>query len=215
LEVGIQKPGELGNKILSARGSPYHLINNMKKYIRLLKQMKKVVYDKSFAKQHPDLELYYIYRGINLKNGIRYDETIIPGQMLGNEFTRTKGNQNSNNFPELYTILNGQAIFLMQEADKEIVKNIVAIKANKGDYIIIGPECSIVVINPVKTELKLGNWVSEQNQNIYSELSKMNGMAYFYTKNGWIKNKNYNQIPELRFEKPLKQKPGNLDFLNG
>ena len=41
----------------------------------------------------------------------------------------------------------------------------------------------------------------------------MKGAGYFYTKRGWIKNKNYAKIPKLRIEKPLKSKPKNLDFL--
>ena len=187
----------------------------IKPQIRYLKEMVKVVYDKNFAKQHPDLELYSVYRGIRQENEIRYDETIIPGQMLSQEFTRTKGNQNSNNFAELYTILKGEAIFLMQKANKEIVQDVLAAKAQKGDYIIVPCDYAIIIINASKKELKTGNWVSQKNENIYKDLEKMQGMCYFYTKNGWIKNKNYKKIPELRFEKPLKQKPENLDFLNG
>jgi len=41
----------------------------------------------------------------------------------------------------------------------------------------------------------------------------MQGACYFYTKSGWIKNKNYKFVPKIRFEKPLKEKPKNLDFL--
>jgi len=183
------------------------------KQIRYLKEMGNVVYDKNFAKNNPVLELYYVYRGIRQENGIRYDETIIPNQMLGQEFVRTKGNQNSNNFGELYTVLEGEAIFLMQKANKEIIQDVLAVKAQKGDYIIVPADYAIIIINASKKELKTGNWVSQKNQNIYRELEKMGGMCYFYTKSGWIKNKNYKKIPELRFEKPLKQKPKNLDFL--
>jgi len=41
----------------------------------------------------------------------------------------------------------------------------------------------------------------------------MKGAGYFYTKSGWIKNKNYGKVLQLRFERPLKSKPKNLDFL--
>ena len=70
-----------------------------------------------------------------------------------------------------------------------------------------------IIINPSKKELKIANWVSVKNKNVYEELEKMKGAGYFYTKSGWIKNKNYKKVPKLRFEKPLKSMPKNLDFL--
>ena len=216
----------------------------IKPEIRHLKEMENVVYDKDFAKKNPALELYSIYRGIGQENGIRYDETIIPGQMLSQEFTRTKGNRNSNNFGELYIVLEGEAIFLMQKTvtlildrkktiQDRIVKDVLAIKAQKGDYIIVPSDYAIIIINASKKELKTGNWVSQKNENIYKELEKMGGMCYFaIAKNSnlktqiskpqlksqnsrikWVKNSNYKIVPSLRFEKPLKQKPKNLDFL--
>jgi oxalate decarboxylase/phosphoglucose isomerase-like protein (cupin superfamily) len=41
----------------------------------------------------------------------------------------------------------------------------------------------------------------------------MQGACYYYTKNGWIKNENYKNVPPLRFEESLKSEPTNLDFL--
>jgi len=185
----------------------------IKPQIRLLREMEKVVYDKDFAKANPDLELYYVYRGVKRENGIRYDVTVIPPKMLGKEFVRTKGNRNSRNFQELYTVLKGKAIFLMQKAKGKIVEDVVAVEAKKGDFVIIPPKYAVITINPTKKELKLGNWVSEKNKNIYEELEKMEGACYFYTTDGWIKNENYKRIPKLRFENPLKQKPKTLHFL--
>ena len=133
--------------------------------------------------------------------------------MLGQEFVRTKGNRNSNDFPELYTVLKGEAIFFMQKTEGEIVKDVMAVRAKKGDFVIVPAKYAVVTINPLKKELKLGNWVSEKNKNIYGELEEMGGPCYFYTTSGWIKNKNYKRIPKLRFERPLKEKPKKLDFL--
>ena len=155
-----------------------------------------------------------MYRGVSLSDSIRYDIIVLPSQMLGQEFARTKGNRNSNNFPELYTILKGQAIFLMQKSNKGIIEDVVAVKAKKGEFVIIPARYAVITINPSKKELKFGNWVSEKNKNIYKELEKTNGACYFYTTNGWIKNKNYKKIPELEFQKPLKSKPKDLNFLN-
>jgi len=183
--------------------------------IRKLSEMKKVLYDKELADKLPELELYYVWRGVDKKDGLRYDITLIPFQMLGREYIRTKGNRNSENYFELYTILKGKAIFLIQKSKGEIVKDVAIIKAKKGDWIKISPEYAVIMINPSRRKLKTGNWVSEKNQNIYQELEKMGGACYFYTKSGWFKNKNYKHIPKIRFEKPLKKMPKNLDFLKG
>lgn len=183
--------------------------------VRLLDEMKKVVLDQDFAEKFPGLELYNIYRGVKKKNEIRYDITVIPPKMLGKEFVRTKGNRNSKAFQELYTVISGEAIFLMQKHKKGLVEDVVAIRAKRGDWVIIPPKYAVITINPIKKTLKTGNWVSEKNKNIYKELETMGGASYFYTKKGWVKNKNYKKVPKLRFEKPLKKIPKNLDFLKG
>lgn len=183
--------------------------------VRCLKEMKKVLYDQKWAKTAPNFKVYYMYRGVKKKNGLRYDITVIPPRMLGKEFVRTKGNRNSKNFPELYTVLKGEAIFLMQKAKGKNVKDVLVIRAKKGDWLIIPSKYAIITINPSKKNLETGNWVSEKNKNIYSELEKMKGACYYYTKKGWIKNKNYKRVPKLRFKKPLRKMPKNLNFLHG
>jgi len=187
----------------------------VKPQIRFLKEMEKMVYDRNFARKFPDLQIYYIYRGIEKGNGIRYDITVVPPQMLAREFVKTKGHSHWGNFSELYHVLEGKAIFLMQKEKGKIVEDIYAIEAKRGDFIIVPPKYTHLTINPSKAELKLGNWISERCKNIYEPLEKMGGACYFYTKKGWIKNKNYKKVPKLRFKKPLKQKPESLEFLRG
>ena len=186
--------------------------------IRYLNDMREVLYDQEWAKTAPNFELYYMYRGLKWIEELRYDITVIPPKMLGKEFVRTKGNRNSENFPELYTVLEGKAIFLMQKTkgkNIEIVEDAVAVKAGSEDSIIIPAKYAVVMINPSKKTLKTGNWVSDRNKNIYKELKTMKGACYYYTKEGWIRNENYKKVPNLRFEKPKKTLPKNLDFLKG
>ena len=145
---------------------------------------------------------------------MRWDITIIPPQMLGEEFVRTKGNRNSHGFQELYTVLEGQAIFLMQKTKHQSVKDVFAIKAKASEWVIVPPDYAIITINPSPNEtLETGNWVSDKTENIYEDIEKGQGACYFYTKSGWIKNENYQQIKELRFEQPMENEPENLDFL--
>ncbi len=175
--------------------------------------MRELIYEQEWAKTAPNLELYYMYRGVKKRGDLRYDLTLIPSRMLGKEFIKTKGNRNSKNFQELYIVLKGKAIFLMQKMQKGVVKDVLAVKAGEKNSVIIPPQYAVITINPSKENLKIGNWVSEKNKNVYEELEKKGGACYYYTKSGWIKNKNYDKVPPLRFEKPFKSLPKNLNFL--
>jgi glucose-6-phosphate isomerase len=188
-------------------------LSNKKPEIRYLDEIRDLLYDRKWAKTAPNLKLYYVYREIKRKGDLRYDITVIPARMLGKEFVKTKGNRNSNGYQELYTVSEGEAIFLIQEVQGKIVKDVFAIEAKRGDWIIILPNYAVVMINSSKRKLITGNWVSEKTKNIYEEIEKTKGTCYFYTKSGWVKNKNYKKVPKLHFKKPLKRMPKNLDFL--
>ncbi len=190
--------------------------------IRYLNDMREVVYDKEWLKTAGNSELYYMYRGIEEKDGIRYDITIIPPVMLGAEFVKTKGHYHVQGHQEIYTVLDGETIYLMQKADSnhpENIEDVYAVKARKGDTIIIPRFYGHTTTNPSATkELKMANWVSTQCRSDYSLYEKMQGACYYYLAAAdggasWLKNKNYKNVPPLRFEKPLKSVPENLDFL--
>lgn len=189
-------------------------IKSKKPEIRFLKDMKKVLYDKKWAKTASNLEVYYMFRAIKKKNGLRYDITVIPSLMLGKEFVKTKGHKHLGNYQELYKILEGQAIFLAQKRKKGVIEDVYAVPAKKGEMVIIPLNYDHITINPVKKILKFGNWIAEKCKNDYSPIEKKEGICYFYTKSGWIKNKNYKKVPKLRFEKSLKSMPKDLSFLN-
>jgi glucose-6-phosphate isomerase len=184
-----------------------------KPQIRYLDDMRMVLYDKNWAKRAPNFELYFMYRGVKKRKGLRYDITIIPPGMLGKEFVKTKGHEHSKNYGEIYIVLKGEAIYLMQKCEGKEVKDVYAVKAKKGEAVIIPPGYGHLTINPSKKNLIEANWCSEKCQNKYGLFEKMKGACYFYTKSGWIKNKNYKFIPKLRFEKPLKKIPKSLEFL--
>lgn len=181
--------------------------------IRYLYDMKDVIYDKEWLKTAPNLELYYMYRSLEEKNGLKYDITIIPAQMLGKEFTKTKGHEHVGPYPEIYIVLEGEAIYLMQKQD--VIEDVYAVKAKKGDVIIIPSYYAHITINASNQDLKMADWMAIEAKSNYDPIQKMQGACYFYTIDGWIKNKNYKQIPELRFEEPKKSIPKDLSFLKG
>ncbi|MDD2731988.1 MAG: glucose-6-phosphate isomerase family protein [Candidatus Pacebacteria bacterium] len=181
--------------------------------IRRIEDMKKVLYDKEWAKKANNFELYYMYRGLKIKKDLRFDITVIPSRMLGEEFVKTKGHNHLNNYKELYIIIEGEAIYLMQKTNNGKVEDVYAVKTKKGNAVIIPYGYGHVTINPSKKDLKMANWISKKCKSGYSLFEKKQGACYYYTKSGWVKNKRYKETPPLRFEKPLKSAPSNLDFL--
>ena len=75
--------------------------------------------------------LYYMYRDLAMndedretlsRQNIRYDITVIPPAVLNGEYVKTKGHYHPENpagigYPELYQVLAGNALFLLQRKD--------------------------------------------------------------------------------------------------
>lgn len=189
-------------------------LKNLTPDVRRLYDMREVIFDEEWLKNYPDRDLYYMYRKVKQENGLNHNITVIPQNMLGEEFVKTKGHVHIGAYQEVYTVLEGQAIFLMQKTKDSTVEDVFAIKAQKGESIVIPSNYGHITINPSKTEsLKTGDWSSVNCKSDYSLFEKLRGACYYYTVNSWIKNENYKLIPELRFEEPLKKVPENLDFL--
>ena len=70
-------------------------LKNLTPDIRHLGELEKVVYDRAWfsatsgsasgGKTAENVELYYMYRSLKVENGLRYDITVIPPRMLGEE----------------------------------------------------------------------------------------------------------------------------------
>jgi len=192
------------------------LIKKVNPDIRRLKDMKEVVYDEQWLKNtDPELPIYYMYRGVDEKDDLRYDITILPSLMLGQEFTKTLGHYHKN-LGEIYVVLEGEAFYLMQKREKGEegkISDAYFIQGKKGDVIVIPARYAHFTINYSSQDLKMANWSFKDRSFDYEPVKRKKGACYYYTKSGWIKNKNYQVIPPLREEKPLKSIPDNLDFL--
>jgi glucose-6-phosphate isomerase len=181
--------------------------------VRYLDEMKDVAYDQEWLSSTGNPELYFMYRMLKEKNGLRYDITVIPAKMLGSEFVKTKGHIHAGPYGEIYVVLEGEGFFLFQKGSGQKIEDVYAIHGKKGDIIKVPPGYGHVTINPSNKELKMANWVKATDKGNFSWFEKMRGACYYYTQNGWIKNQNYKNTPELRFEKPLKEVPEDLNFL--
>lgn len=188
-------------------------LNGRKPDIRYLKDIESVVYDKEWIKTAPNLELYYMYRMLKEENGLRYDITVIPAKLLGEEFVKTSGHTHAGYYGELYIVLEGEGFFLMQKGNNDKIEDVYVVKAKKGEAVAIPAGYGHVTINPAKDELKTANWIVKEDKGNYSWFEKMHGACYYFTRSGWIKNENYKIVPSLRFENPLTSIPDNLDFL--
>jgi len=200
-------------------------LKNLKYDIRKLDDIEDVVYDREWLEKADNFELYYMYRDLSeneldrqkiANNDLRYDITLFLPVMLGMEFNKTLGHDHpivpgtSITYPELYEVLEGEAIFLQQDSDDEHIKDVVATRAKKGDKVIILPNYEHLIINPSDKELKTCNWICRNfGSNIYKPFRARHGFCYYAIKDpstklaiSWIKNKNYETIPELRFEEP-------------
>lgn len=183
--------------------------------IRKLNDMREVLADKNYAKTAPDTDLYFMYRGIKTNGELRYDETVVKAQMLGSEFNKTKGHYHIGAYPEIYMVLEGTAIYLLQKRNNMgEIEDAFAVTVKAGECAIMPPFYGHVTINPSLTQdLKMANWLSDNCKSDYSPYVERQGACYYYTDKGWTKNNNYKNVPELRFEEPLKEIPQDLNFL--
>jgi glucose-6-phosphate isomerase, archaeal len=172
--------------------------------IRKIKDLESVLYDKKWSKETENFDAYYMYRGVKKEKELRYDITIIPFKMFGEEFPKTKGHYHPERYGEIYKVLEGKAFYLLQKKD---LSDIFVIDTDEGEFAVIPPGYGHITINPGKKNLKMANWVNPCFESEYEEIEEKNGGSYFYTINGWIKNINYKNIPDIRIEKGKKEPP--------
>ncbi|MEO8065970.1 MAG: glucose-6-phosphate isomerase family protein [Candidatus Doudnabacteria bacterium] len=164
-------------------------------------------------------DMYYMYRDVRLpehedlirKNNLRFDITTLPAVMLGREFNKTVGHYHpvipsqSLAYPELYEVLAGEALFLIQKMDAELKKliTVMAIRAKAGDKVIYPPNFGHIIVNVGSGVLATANWVSDKFTSLYEPVHDRHGMAYYVVKNNgkgynFLPNPNYQDTPGIR-----------------
>jgi len=98
-------------------------------------------------------------------------------------------------YPELYEVLEGEAVYLLQSQD---LGDVVAINASAGDKVLVPPNYGQVTINRSNKKLKMANFVAGNFSSLYGPIKEKAGGAYFFTKDGWIKNERCPEAAELR-----------------
>jgi len=189
----------------------------VKPNIRMLYDLKDVLYDREWLLKADNFELYYMYRELSLgkndalamkEHGLRYDITVIPPHMLGCEYVKTAGHYHPEvpgkaiTYPEVYEVLNGEAEYVMQKLENDKIEDVILVKAKPGDKVIIPPGYGHLTINASNKVLKMANWVAKDFDSIYSPIKEKGGGAYFILKDGIIKNPKYIDLPDIRLFGP-------------
>lgn len=185
--------------------------------IRLLLDMAKVIYDKKWLASADNFELYYMYRDMSLskkdkdtiaEHHLRYDVTIIPPARLGCEYIKTAGHYHplvpgtSVTYPEIYEVLEGNATYLIQKLEGDNITDVVVVRAEAGDKVIIPPNYGHITINESNKTLKMANWVGADFSSEYERYRQAEGGAYFLTEDGFIPNPHHKELPKIRYIKP-------------
>ncbi|MBX4187356.1 MAG: hypothetical protein KW802_03850 [Candidatus Doudnabacteria bacterium] len=186
-------------------------------FVRKFSEMVPVLYDQT-AKAALE-ETYSVYRGICLADHeslikdyhLTYDVTILPAMMLGDEYNKTVGHYHDNipgtqiAHPELYEVLSGKGIFLLQKMDAkfENLITVLAIEGEAGDKIIYPPNYGHIMVNVGDEPLVMANWLSTVYKPLYDLIKDRHGMALYVVKGSdgkpiFIKNENYKDQPMMR-----------------
>jgi len=190
--------------------------NAFEPQIRWFNDLKKVLAFPEEAKGNKPA--YFLYRGVfrNLEekelmktNRLRFDVTVIPPAKIGKERIKTFGHCHSIakdclTYPEVYQVIKGEAYYLLQSFEGERrVNRVVCIKAKEKDIVPILPNYGHVTINPSDQTLIMANWVYANLKSFYEPFERLRGACYYYFEGEeWVKNPNYETVPEIEFEKP-------------
>ncbi len=186
--------------------------------IRMLYDMKEVLYDREWLARASNVELYYMYRDLykdesNLEkmkeHNLRYDITVIPPRMLGREYVKTAGHYHPYvpgtelSYTEVYQVLEGKATYLLQKQEGDLITDVMVYNAEAGDCIVIPPNYGHITINATGDTLKMANWVARDFSSVYGPIKELSGAAYYLLVDGFITNPDYGEVPPIRSRKTM------------
>ncbi|MHB9143773.1 MAG: glucose-6-phosphate isomerase family protein [Symbiobacteriia bacterium] len=187
----------------------------VKPAIRLLADVRDVLAEPDA--QGPE-ELYFMYRDMGFPaekalwqpRRLRYDVTVIPPGLIGEEFNKTAGHYHplvpgqKVAYPEVYEVIQGVAHYLLQRPSGNGLEldDVVLVEANPGDKVLIPPGYGHITINPGKEVLVMSNLVEATFGSVYEPFRQAQGGAYYeFLEEGeavFEENEDYGDVPELR-----------------
>lgn len=177
--------------------------------VRRHEEMKDVLADPSAY--GPQIHYYMIRGGVDKTN-----ITVWESGIVGREYIKTYGHYHVGNVGEIYRIVGGDGIVLLQKRKidrdyipiDEKIEVFIAIKVKSGDRVYMPPEFGHLVVNIGKTwlvtidnsPLRPTDDAQLPSHANYESVRKMHGFAYYAIddcgKPKLIKNINYNIVPE-------------------
>lgn len=166
---------------------------------RRLEEMRPVLADP--AAEGPD-EWYVMYRDVGTADvrrqaaawGVRYDLTVLRPGTAGRERIKTAGHDHplkpgeAVTYPELYQVIHGQAVYLMQESrdgeDAAAGREVVLVEAGPGDVVVIPPGFGHVTVNIGSSWLVMCNWVADGFASLYEPIRRTRGAAVYVLDDG-------------------------------
>ncbi len=168
---------------------------------------------------------YDVYRDIALekdrelfeKYDFSYDFTVIREGLIGKERKKTSGHYHSwnemktNTYAEVYEVLKGTAVYILQKVDNFDTDNLddikvddlIVLKVEEGQSVIIPPNYGHVSINAGEGDLIFSNIAYKPCKVIYEPVKHYRGMAvYLVEEDGQVKvevNKNYDNLPKVKY----------------
>lgn len=156
---------------------------------RTIRDMKPTLMDKIKINDNP---LYYMYRDVHERvddekiksNRLRYDLTVVLPGMIGSEFNKTFGHYHPSSYPEVYEIISGQALYLLQKPGKndDEIDEAYLVEAKAGEKVIMPPHFGHITINPFSEPLVMSNWVADDFSSEYELYKKNKGGGFYVTK---------------------------------
>lgn len=174
------------------------------------------------GKTDPNNDLYYMYRYFEKtkdkntfeKADAEYDITVINTGKVGEEYIKTKGHYHAlvpdtnMSYPEVYEVIEGKIEYLIQKRPNDNKEtDVVIIKAEEGDKIIVPPNYGHVSIN-VGPDIAVSSNLQKRDLPAgadYGGFEYYKGGAMYRTENGWEENIEY-KIKSIKYVVP-KEKP--------
>jgi glucose-6-phosphate isomerase len=170
----------------------------MKPRIRKKREMASVLWRANGS----DEDMYYMYREVFLKRDrslfeehrIRHDVTLIPSKKVNGEFNKTLGHYHTGDYPEVYEVLRGEALFLMQSRD---YRRLIIVEARRGDQVLILSGYGHVTVNVGEEPLIMSNLVFWDFESDYRPFLEKRGALVYVTEQGLVRNENYDSDFEV------------------
>lgn len=170
--------------------------------IRNLAGLKEVLRSPSASGPDP---VYWVFSEIGSERFANI--TVIAPGVFNGEFAKTYGHYHGSKVDETYKLIEGEGVLVLQKKHYEkevfvpdVVDEVLLVKAEPGDELLIKPEYGHSWSNVGKTALvSLDDWRAGHSPSDYEYIKDMKGLAYYLTivegKVEPVLNPNYKSAP--------------------